>query len=56
MKWPDESGLAGWRASSGQPDLVVKSHAWTVPAEGAGRVVAADDPDGPHRAALGARD
>ena len=54
--WTDEIGLAAWRTSTAQPDLVVKSPDYTMPpvAQDAWwRPIVAD---GPHRAALGPRD
>ena len=53
--WADESG---WHARQQvrPPDLIVKSPEYTMSAGRAGRLVAADRADRPHRAALGARD
>ena len=55
--WPEDQGW-NFAAMFGQkePDLIIKSHDFTMPARVAGRVGQARHAIGHHRAALGARD
>ena len=53
---PTKPSRGTWPTKYGEPDLVVKSPDYTMPRGRAGRVVAADVADRPHRTALGPRD